>query len=65
MRVWRSVGGGAGSRTVDAGAPYSHHSFPPHDLCRANEKLMLERLVIKKGAFLDVSGTGEVRPAHP
>ena len=26
----------------------------------ANEKLMLERLVIKKGAFLDVSG-GEVR----
>lgn len=28
--------------------------------CSANEKLMLERLVIKKGAFLDVSG-GEVR----
>ncbi len=26
-------------------------------ICRANEKLMLERLVIKKGAFLD----GEVR----
>ena len=35
----------------------------PLAACRANEKLMLERLVIKKGAFLDVGNKGEVRPA--
>ncbi|PRW20842.1 ATP-dependent DNA helicase DDM1 isoform X1 [Chlorella sorokiniana] len=32
------------------------HSVEGKMLRRANEKLMLERLVIKKGAFLDVSG---------
>ena len=36
------------------------HSVEGKMLRRANEKLMLERLVIKKGAFLDAS-TAEVR----
>ena len=36
----------------------------PAPLCSANEKLMLERLVIKKGAFLDVSG-GDVSCSYP
>ncbi|KAL4451633.1 hypothetical protein ABPG75_007295 [Micractinium tetrahymenae] len=35
------------------------HSVEGKMLRRANEKLMLERLVIKKGAFLDVSGGAE------
>lgn len=35
------------------------HSVEGKMLRRANEKLMLERLVIKKGAFLDVSGSAE------
>ena len=48
--------------TARVASPHTAHALwpPPRS---ANEKLMLERLVIKKGAFLDVSG-GDVSAAR-